>query len=497
MKRVEIETYTPFPKQQEFHRCPAKYRLFGGSKGPGKSMALLQECILQANEYSGVDTLLLRRTFAELEDSIILKFRRSVSREMYRDYNESKHVVTWHNGSTTRFGYCKREADVYQYQGAEFLFIGIDEITMFTAKMWLALTSSNRCSVPGTFANMAAATNPGGIGHDWVRRVFGCAGPGEQAEKGPALGMDASKYDPDDYAFIPALISDNPVYANNNSYLKTLEHLPRAMREAYLKGLWNTFAGQYFDIWDPAVMVERPENWGLKSWWPRWVSIDWGYEHPAAVYWHALDDQGRTLTYREYVQNHVPPRQLAREIIARSSGADAGGQDGGGREKIADVYLSPDAFARRTDEATIAEQIGGELAGAGLPRPTPADDDRIGGWMLMYQMLASGHWLIGANCQELIGRIPGAIRDEKRVEDIAKFDAIEGQGGDDPLDSARYGLKTRFGRRPGTKPFEERVREAMRGIDDPTSRAIQSARMQAQHERAGRPTGRLRWIRNK
>ena len=33
--------YTPFPRQQEFHRSPAKYRLFGGAAGPGKSKALL------------------------------------------------------------------------------------------------------------------------------------------------------------------------------------------------------------------------------------------------------------------------------------------------------------------------------------------------------------------------------------------------------------------------------------------------------------------------
>lgn len=115
----------------------------------------------------------------------------------------------------------------------------------------------------------------------------------------------------------------------------------------------------------------------------------------------------------------------------------------------------------------------------------------------MYQMLASGHWIIGANCEELIGRIPGAIRDEKRVEDIAKFDAIEGQGGDDPLDSARYGLKTRFGRKPGTMPFEERLREAMKDIPDPTNRAVQTQRMIAQHAKAEQPTGRLRWMRNK
>src|SRR3984957_9406478 len=114
--------YEPFPKQQEFHASRAKYRLFGGAAGPGKSKALLMEAILQAHEVPGANTLLLRRTFSELEQTLLLYFRRDIPRELYRSYNQSKHVVTWWNGSTTRFGYCQSEADVYQYQGAEFLF---------------------------------------------------------------------------------------------------------------------------------------------------------------------------------------------------------------------------------------------------------------------------------------------------------------------------------------------------------------------------------------
>src|SRR5271154_2090644 len=125
-------SYEPFPKQQEFHASPAKYRLFGGAAGPGKSKALLMEAVLQAHEHPGVNTLLLRRTFSELEQSLLLYFRRDVPREMYESFNEAKHVVTWKNRSTTRFGYCQAENDVYQYQGAEFLFIGIDELTLFT-----------------------------------------------------------------------------------------------------------------------------------------------------------------------------------------------------------------------------------------------------------------------------------------------------------------------------------------------------------------------------
>jgi hypothetical protein len=139
------DSYDPFPRQREFHESNAKYRLFGGAAGPGKTMALLAEAIGQAHDIAGCDTLLLRRTYPELESSLLAYFRRYVPRSMYESYNESKHVVTGTNSSTTRFGYCRNESDVYQYQGAEFLFIGIDELTHFTYKQWQFLTSRNRC----------------------------------------------------------------------------------------------------------------------------------------------------------------------------------------------------------------------------------------------------------------------------------------------------------------------------------------------------------------
>ncbi|MGH9725733.1 MAG: terminase large subunit domain-containing protein, partial [Candidatus Acidiferrales bacterium] len=237
-RRIEL-AYAPFPKQQEFHASPAKYRLFGGAAGPGKTKALLMEAILQAHENAGANTLLLRRTFPELEQSLLLYFRRDVPRELYQSFHESKHVVTWQNGSTTRFGYCARESDVYQYQGAEFLFIGIDELTHFTLRQWQFLTSRNRSPLSGAYPCMAGATNPGNIGHAWVKSLW--------VDREPAAGMErAEEYDPRDYEFIRARISDNPIYAADANYLKTLEALPAAMRRAFLDGDWSIFAGQYF-----------------------------------------------------------------------------------------------------------------------------------------------------------------------------------------------------------------------------------------------------------
>ncbi|HSC45902.1 MAG TPA: terminase family protein [Candidatus Acidoferrum sp.] len=523
-KKLDLrDYYTPFPRQQQFHASKAKYRLFGGAAGPGKTKALLWEAIYHALETPGCDTLLLRRTYPELEASLLNYFRRDVPKKLYRGYNEAKHVVTWANGSTTRFGYCRNENDVYQYQGAEFLFIGLDELTHFTMKQWQFLTSRNRCPVKGSVPCMAGASNPGNIGHAWVKALW--------VDQSPPPGFERPEaYDARDYQFIRARLADNPIYANDAEYRRTLEALPEHLRRAFLDGDWNVFAGQYFDVFEIGRHTARPEDLRLEPWLPRWISIDWGFQHPSAVYWHcsvldplrqpviprseatrnlsamdmprearkdsslAQDDNPcQIVTYREFVQNGLSPRMLAQAIVERC-----------GRENIREVFLSPDAFAHRTAEASIAEQLGDVLVANGLPRPTPADDDRIGGWQWMYQLLENDSWVITDNCARLIDCLPQLVRDDRRIEDIRKID------GDDPADAARYGLvaAARFAN-PGsvgarhavpalgaTSPASPRFTTGMPlgeqiarqvSAEDPTSRAIHYQRLEAEAQKQFRP----------
>ena len=145
---------------------------------------------------------------------------------------------------------------------------------------------------------MAGATNPGNIGHAWVKSLW--------IDKQPAPGMEhPEEYDPADYDFIPARVSDNPIYAGDENYLKTLRALPSHLRRAFLDGDWDVFAGQYFDRFDYSRHVVRAEQIDWKPWWPRWISIDWGFEHPAAVYWHAQTRRER----RSMVERH--PSRIA------------------------------------------------------------------------------------------------------------------------------------------------------------------------------------------
>ncbi len=510
--------YDPYPRQTSFHTSRAKYRLFGGAAGPGKTKALLMEAFTQANSVPRCDTLLLRRTFPELESSLLLQFRRDIPQKEYLHYNEAKHVVTWHNGSTTRFGYCRNENDVYQYQGAEFLFIGIDELTHFSLAQWQFLTSRNRCASPfyddkanpgkRVFPCMAGATNPGNIGHAWVKSLW--------IDKTPPPGFERpEQYDPADYDFIPAKLADNPIYANDANYRKTLEALPTRLRAAFLDGDWSVLAGQYFDLFEIGRHTIRAEQITLQPWWPRWISIDWGFQHPSAVYWHCAIPAGephaaanlappgspyapqspqpstpaRVITYREFVQSGLSPRMLAQAIVERT-----------GRDRIRDIFLSPDAFAHRTSEASIAEQIGEIFRKNALPEPQQADDDRIGGWQLMYQMLESDIWQITDNCRALIESIPLLLRDDRRVEDVRKMD------GDDPPDAARYGLISgaRYagvgahasapgaGNTPPTNPLAPQFVPGtpidaqisrMVTAEDPTSRAIHTQRLEAEAKR--------------
>lgn len=450
-----IETYKPFPRQAEFHVCPAKYRLFGGQAGPGKSTALMWEAVMQALENPGADTLLLRRTYPELEKSIILPFRRDVPwQDLGARFNESKHIVYWPNGSTTQFGYSQNEKDVEQYQGGEYLFIGVDELTMFTMYQWQFLSSRNRCRVPGSRPNMAGATNPGNIGHAWVKALW--------IDKRPPAGMErADKYNPADYAFIRATLEDNPVYANDANYIATLEALPTHLYRAFRLGDWNVFAGQYYDNFSRDRHVKPAKAIELKPWFYLWISCDAGYAHPLCLHFHAQDGK-RTKTYREIWGSYIGEKELAKLIF------EAKGDD-----KISSFFLSPDAFAKRGDANSWATQIGEalqelnriEIANAvaerrparTVPMPSPASTDRIGGARLLYGMLQNDLWEISDACPRLIDCLPTLIHDEDNIEDVLKVDHSEGNLGDDPYDSARYGLYSHLG--AAQKPLAERITE--------------------------------------
>jgi hypothetical protein len=85
---------------------------------------------------------------------------------------------------------------------------------------------------------------------------------------------------------------------------------------------------------------------------------------------------------------------------------------------------------------TVRDQINEVLAPCDLAA-VDGSNDRIGGWQLLFQLLARGQWLIADTCPLLISAIPSRVHDPKKPGDLLK---VGGDPLDDAMDSARYGL---------------------------------------------------------
>ena len=494
MSVLEIKTYVPYEKQREFHSNGAKFRLFGGARGPGKSRAILEEGISVCNfqpdgkggstyraDGTGLNAIILRTSLTDLEGSVISKFKESDwFRKEYVSYSDQKKLVTFPNGATLKFGYGANKQDLAQYLGQEYAFVGWDELGLVADyKMFIDMAGSLRCPLPSfkngsEIARMCGSANPGGPGHAWLRAMF--------VNGLPAPGMEPHQYKRELYAYIPATYVDGP-YRNDKAYLENLMMQPLAVQKAWILGSWDFVAGAYFSCWstiefagdeknaptidmtfDPLWLEKRRQNW-----WSVWISVDWGFQHHAAVYWHTMDSKGNVYTFKEMVVRKQGSKALAHSIIENSRDIlDAKGS-------IDYIYLSPDAKQKHDYDAnSIKQQMDAVLLQSELPCTTIASDDRKAGWLLMYQLLDAGEWKIGRNCREAIAGIPTLMVNPANVEDVLKADCIA----DDVGDALRYGIFSRLKDR-SMKPKHVEREETLAAITDIQSKYMTDLRMKA------------------
>ena len=162
------------PKQVAFLSSPADEVLYGGQAGGAKSESLLVGAL--GDDECGVfnkplwKALLLRRTYPELEKSLILRSHQLFSGKA--NYDAVKHRWTFPLGGIIEFGHIKNEEDKYKHKSAQYNYIGFDELTEFTEGMYLYLFSRLRTPDKSITCYMRGATNPTGIGHGWVKKRF-------------------------------------------------------------------------------------------------------------------------------------------------------------------------------------------------------------------------------------------------------------------------------------------------------------------------------------
>ena len=463
----------PTEKQDAFLKAIAEkdYVLYGGAAGGGKSYILrwwlvFYLCWLyKALGLKNVQVGLFCEDYPSLHDRQISK----IQFEFPPELGTLKQGMVKNFELRPEFGggviALRNLDDPSKYQSAEFAAIAVDELTKNPKDTFDFLRSRLRWTGVER-PKFACGANPGGIGHAWVKKLW--------IEREFPPEMEAMK---NQFAFIQSKASDNPHLTQ--AYYNSLLTLPPDKAKMFAEGSWDLFAGQYFDNFTIAKHTHLPGQIELKPWLTRWISGDWGYKHPACLHWHAKDGD-RVITYRELYGAGMGEQELGIKIAELSQG-----------ENITRFFFSPDAFAQRTSQNTIAEQIGEALKERGLPYPTLADNDRVGGWRLMYEMLNAGLWTIDrAACPKLVACLPTLIRNDKKPEDILKVDHTENQIGDDPGDSARYGLKTMLNE--SMVPYDVRVRLRIEPIAEITQKMLHLDKVMAEEKKRGPQMIRLR-----
>ena len=288
--------HIPHPKQQVFLSLTCREAMYGGAAGGGKSDAVLMAA-LQYVDVPGYSALILRRTWPDLNaPGAILDRARTWLGPTDAQQKEGGRTFIFPSGAKLTFGYMQHEKDKYKFQSAEYQYIGFDELTHFEEAPYLYLFSRlrrpdlvclnciaavrkypNEGSTKGQYKHtssastckdvfpdpkvieqypesddgisvfdvplrMRSATNPGGIGNEWVKERF--VSPLTRA-KGAV--------------FIPAKLKDNPSL-DRDSYRESLSHLAIVDRQRLEDGDWEvTETGDFFErAWFKPITGRRP-----------------------------------------------------------------------------------------------------------------------------------------------------------------------------------------------------------------------------------------------
>jgi hypothetical protein len=433
--------YKPQPRQVIYHKAKADEILYGGAAGGGKSEATIMDALKYGMKYEGSRQIIFRRTFPDLQRSIISRTLQVYPKEIAK-YNSSKHEWTLINGSIIELAYWDNDANYMNYQGAEYDVIRWEELTQFEEKWYVYMLSRLRGSKPYP-RSVKSTTNPGGVGHSWVKKRFIDIGTAEQSHEvqvtddngNPILHPLTGEPVIHTVMFIPANVHDNQaLIANDPGYLIRLMSLPDQERKQLLDGDWDTFAGQFFGEFNRKIHVIKP--FAIPHDWRRFRMMDEGYNDPYVCLWGALDRDGNLYIYREFVKTQLLSHQQAQKTKGLT-----------GNEKI-DYSVGDTSFWNKgkTDGKSPAEVF----AENGIPM-IQATKERVNGWKRVREWLhvfddtdpVSGETFknsklkIFDTCTNLIEAIPAMVIAENNPEDIE----------DHPLDhcpdALRYGVMSR------------------------------------------------------
>jgi hypothetical protein len=441
--------------------------LYGGAAGGGKSHLMRSAAIQWCTEIAGLQVYLFRRISSDLIKNHIegpSGFRNLLAPWTQAGFCEivADEIRFW-NGSKIFLCHCKDEKDRFKYQGSEIHVLMIDELTHFTDKMYRFLRGRVRAvgldSMPdkykGKFPRIICGSNPGGVGHSWVKTAFVdlCADLKPKRMTKKEGGMLRQ--------YIPARLNDNPSMTEQDpDYEDRLDGLGSdALVKAMKDGDWNIVEGAYFDKWSNKNIITP---FKIPDYWLKFRSFDWGSAKPFSTGWWAVvgDDyihngqtlpRGALVRYREWYGCKIDDKgesvpdtglkltapQVAEGIIDRESSG----------EKIDYSVADPAIFTE--DGGPSIEERMGDMYFERADNKRVAAGGHVGGWDQMRDRIEGSNGVpmiyCFTTCRDSIRTIPVLQHDDRKPEDL------DTSSEDHAADEWRYACMSR----PWTKSKKE------------------------------------------
>lgn len=464
--------WEPIPNspQVEFMSRTDDEVLFGGAAGGAKTESLLHYPVRDLLRIPKLQALYIQRENNRMRDVLVRAQEFFIP--LGATYNKTEQTFTFPNGSRYEFGHMEHEESKVRYQGRAFEIICFDELTQFTESQYLYLFSRNRGAFnPQYRAKMRAATNPGGIGHGWVRSRFVDALVPGRTRFFVRINNEDRRCHPDtpfakSRAFIPSRVTDNPYY-RNTAYVANLMALPENERRALLEGDWNAFEGQFFRMWRRNIHVVEPFE--LPKDWAYFGAYDYGHSSPACYLLAGINREGDVYFVRELYKEELSIREQAEAIIELESGIKVSG-------RIADNQIFEHRMKNEPGSDDTIDQIFYRESG-GRVSFGRSNKERMSGWAAMKEYMAwDGNYdgtlasltrrpqfYVTANCTNLIREIEGAVYSQlgnaqSIMNKKSRIEDLDTRGSDHALDPARYLIQYVYAPRP-VKPRQITVRE--------------------------------------
>lgn len=480
--------YSPHPgKQTEFISCSADNVFFGGARGPGKSFALafkaafsvkrghwtyqgkkitddeyLQfsaqgiECkyIVEkiAIDYPDYVAILIRRTGPQLERN--LKPECDKLYPLYGGQWKERHRrYVFPSGAMIYLVHCKDRRALDDYIGGNYNFIGFDEVNQFPQEWVDAIVTSNRTTNPELRPQACMTSNPGNIGHIWLKKTYVDRCPptegetiySEELDVTYTLKVSGETFFDDNgvsWQYIPALVFENPsIMENDPGYILKLKNLKPTLKKMWLFGDWGAFVGMFFDKWDEDThvidMTDEKTRFRYNKEFSKYTHTlyrfyDYGTKAPFVCLFAAVDADDNITIFDEIVETG-----LASSAQARFVNEYALEKYNLTPDDFSDELADPQYWAKHSEKDSMPYSPEEHYADEGIYLTQGVRDREVGAKIIYdaFEPVKDGVPRIRftSNCSYSIETIPALPAAELNPEDVDK------KGEDHAYDALRYG----------------------------------------------------------